>query len=107
MRKLWNNNHADLGMIMTSIIMAIGFAMALLVIFSILGGLSPGDVDGKVAEAIGYRSGTDSYNGTTPVTNATGDLQTNVETFFTVGPIALIVIAAIGILGYVLLLRRK
>ena len=43
----------------------------------------------------------------TPATNATADLQSNIETFFTVGPIALIVVAAVGILSYVLLLRRR
>ena len=102
MRKLLNNKDGDLNMILTSIIIAIMLAISLLVVFNVLSAVNPGDIDESVAEAAGRNTTSD-----TSATNATEDLQTNIETFYTVAPIMLIVIAAVGILGYVLLLRRK
>jgi len=101
MRKLRHNNHADLNMILTAIIVAITLAISVLVVLNVLGAISPGDIDSDVATAAGRNTTLD-----TAATNATESLQTNIETFYTVAPIVLIVIAAVGILGYVMLLRR-
>ena len=107
MRKLLKNQHGDLNMILSSIVVAITLAISIIVVLNVLGAIDAGDTDGRVAEAMGWTSGTDQYNATLPMTNATTDLQTNIETFYTVAPIVLIVMAAVGILGYVLLLRRR
>ena len=118
MRKLLSNNHADMNMIISAVIMAIMFAIGIIVVFNVIGGIS-GDLatlDGELAEAKGWIPGQDdsgvdeaweNYNSSSIASNATADLTSNVETFFTVGPIALIVVAAVGILSYVMLLRRR
>lgn len=80
-------------MILTAIIMAIVFAIGIVVVYNVLASVDATTID---AELTG-----------TPAENATDDLITNVNTFYTVGPIVLIVVAAVGILSYVMLLRRK
>lgn len=104
MKKLLKNSDGDMNMILTAVVLAITFAIGLIIMFNVLGSVG-GDLtslDSDVATAAG-RNTTSS----TTATNATTDLQTNIETFFTVGPIVLIVVAAVGILSYVMLLRRK
>jgi len=92
-------------MILTAVTMAIVLAIALIVVLNVLGAIDPGDIDSRVETA--YEGAGGNTTSGARVTNATEDLQTNIETFFTVGPIVLIVIAAVGILSYVMLLRRS
>ena len=96
MKKLLNNNHADLNMVLTAIVIAITLAIGLIITFNVLAALDTTTVDASFGDA-----------NETPAANATTDLQTNIETFYTVAPIILIVLAAVGILGYVLLLKRR
>jgi hypothetical protein len=93
MKKLFSNQHADMNMILAAIIMGIVFAIGIIIVFNVMGSLDTTSIDANFANS-------------TPSANATQNLQDNVETFYTVGPIALIVVAAVGILSYVLLLRR-
>jgi len=118
MRSLRNNKHADMNMIMTAIIMAVMLAIGLVVVYSVFGGLDLDTVDTKINEDVfgwsnsgdpsdDQNSSWESWNTSKNAANATNDLLNNAATFFTVAPIALVVIAAVGILGYVLLLRRS
>ena len=91
-----------MNMILTAIIMAITFVIGIIVIFNVYQSLDVTDIDADLSSNLGH-NGTDFQD----TANATEDLLTNTETFFTVGPIALIVVAAVGILSYVLLLRRR
>jgi len=93
MRKFLKNKEADMNMILSAIIMAIVFAVGIIIVFNVIAGVDSTSID---ADLTG-----------TPAANATDDLLDNVATFYTVGPIALIVVAAVGILSYILLLRRK
>ena len=43
----------------------------------------------------------------TPAGNSSDNLIANVETFFSIGPIYLVVIAAVGIIGAILILRKQ
>ena len=105
MKKLVGNNHGDMNMILTAVVMAIVFAIGIIIVFNVLGsvGSDLSSLDDALENA---RRGGNTTSGE-PATNATKDLTDNIETFFTVGPIALIVVAAVGILSYVLLLRRQ
>ena len=100
MRKL--TNHADMNMILTAIVMAIVFAISIIIVFNIHAavGTDLDSLDSQVNDATW-----DDSNGEA-VTNSSENILNNVETFYTIGPIALIVVAAVGILSYVLLLRR-
>lgn len=104
MRKFFKNNHADMDMILTAVIMAILFAISIIIVFNVHSALSDdlSTLDAGLETARGDPAGT-----STAATNASNSILTNIETFYTIGPILLIVVAAVGILGYVLLLRRK
>jgi len=118
MRKLLKNTNGDMNMILSAVIMAIVFAIGIIIVFNVVGGISDdlSSLDGDLALAKGLSKGAsdetgineawENYNASTIATNATDDLLSNVETFYTVAPIALIVVAAVGILSYILLLRR-
>ena len=93
LKEFLKNKEADMNLILTAIVIAIVLAIGIVIVFNVLGSIDTTTVDANFAG--------------TPAANATTDLQTNLETFYTVAPISLIVIAAVGILAYVLLLRRK
>jgi len=103
MRKLLELNSADMNMILTAIVMAIVFAISIIIVFNIHAATSADldSLDSSLDTAMGNPAGS-----ATPVTNSSDNLLENVNTFYTIGPIALIVVAAVGILSYVLLLRR-
>jgi len=79
-------------MILAAVVMAIALAIGIIIVFNVIAAVDSSTID---ADLTG-----------TPAANATDNLLTNTETFYTVAPIALIVVAAVGILGYVMLLRR-
>ena len=92
-RCLHKNNHADVNMILTAVVMGIVFAVSIAIIYSVLGGIDYTTIDGSLSG--------------TPAANASDNLQTNLATFYTLGPIAIVVVAAVGIIGYVMLIRKK
>ena len=93
MRPLLKDKKADMNMILSAIVMAIVFSIGIVIVFNVVATVDSTTID---ADLDG-----------TPSANATDDLLDNLSTFYTVGPIALIVVAAVGILSYVLLLRRR
>ena len=80
-------------MILAAVVMAIVFSIGIIIVFNVLASLDTTTIDASIS---GH-----------PSANATGNLVNNTETFYTVGPIAIIVVAAVGILSYVLLLRKR
>jgi len=105
MRKLLHNRHGDMNMILTAITLAIVFAIGLIIVFNVLGSVG-GDLSTLDTSLETARANGNTTSGT-PATNATKDLTDNIETFFTVGPIALVVVVAVGIVSYVVMLRRR
>ena len=113
MKKLWKNNHADMNMIISAVIIVIMLAIGVVIIFNIFAAIDTSTIDATIkgGKITNLGDGQDAYNvswnNTHPAGNATTNLQNNVETFFTVAPIIVIVMAAVGILAYVMLLRRQ
>ena len=87
---------ANVDMILTAIIAGVMFAIAIPIIYSVLGGVDYTTVDSNFGGTT-----------TTPATNASTNVLTNLNTFFTIGPIYLVVVAAVGIIAAVLLLRAR
>lgn len=100
LRKFIKNHQADMNMILAAIVMAIVFAIGIIITYNVIASVDVATIDDDIQAAIGDTAAT-------PADNATEDLLDNLNTFYTVGPIALIVVAAVGILSYVLLLRRR
>ena len=95
MRQLWKNHEADVNMILTAVVMGIVFAISIAIIYSVLAGVNYTTIDPNFGTAA-----------RTPSVNASENLITNLDTFYTLGPIAIVVVAAVGIIGYVMLIRK-
>ena len=93
LRKFLPNKKADVGLIMTAIVMAIVFGISILIVYNVIASIDASTIDSE-------------FSGT-PAQNSTTDLLSNVDVFYSIGPIALLVVAAVGILSYVLLLRKN
>jgi len=91
-KKLLPNKEADMGLVLTAVVMAIVLGVSVLIVFNVIATIDTSEVD-------------DDFSGT-PALNSTDSLLSNVQTFYTIAPIALIVVAAVGILSYILLLRK-
>jgi len=95
MKKLLTNNHADAKMIGSVVGLLITIIIAVLVLYSIAGGIDTTTVDQDLP---GYHNAT---SGNTDATNATDDILDQSATFFQIAPIIAIVVVAVVILGYV------
>jgi len=105
LRNLKEDKKANVDMVLTAVIAAVMFAIAIPILFSILGGLDYTSMDSmNISSEAG--NGT-AIAGDTPATNASTNILTNLETFFTIGPIYIVVVAAVGIIGAILLLRGR
>ncbi len=92
-KKLWKNNEADVNMILAAVVMAIGLSIGIIIAYNVIGSVDTTTIDAGLTG--------------TPAANAASNLINNTGTFYTVAPIALIVVAAVAILGYVMLLRKR
>lgn len=88
MRKLSQDDNANVGTIIVAVATAITIAISIVIIYSIIGGLDVTSID---AELTG-----------TPAANATNSLIAGLSTFFTISPIYLIVLVAVAIIGAIM-----
>lgn len=97
MRKLLNNHEANIGTIILAVATAITIAVSILIVYSVLGGLSTTTIDRNLAAVLNRNTTT-----TKPAGNATLSLIAGLGTFFTLAPIYLVVLVAIAIISAVL-----
>ena len=93
LRSLMKDDFANIDMILTAVIAGIVFAISIAIIYSVLGGIDYTTIDAGLTG--------------TPAGNASDALQTNLATFYTLGPIYIVVIAAVGIIAAVMLIRGR
>jgi len=91
MRKL--NNKGNVDIIIMAVVAAIVIAISLIIVYSVVGGLDTTTID---ADLTG-----------TPSANATDNLLDNLETFYTISPIYIVVLAAVGIIGAIMMIMVK
>jgi hypothetical protein len=89
---LKKNEDASIDMILTAVVAAIVFAISIAIVYAVLGGIDYTTYDGAFAG--------------TPAENASTSLLGNLTTFYNLGPIYIVVIAAVGIIAAVLMVRR-
>jgi hypothetical protein len=97
MRKLLSNQQGNVGTIVLAVATAITIAVSILIVYSILGGMSTSTIDAQLASRLGMNATT--YK---PAGNATKSLIAGLGTFFTISPIYLIVLVAVAIIGAVM-----
>jgi len=97
MKKLreWNET-ANVDMVLMAVVAAVVFAISIAIVYAVLGGID-------------YTTYDASFGGTnrTPAANASDNLITNLNTFYQIGPIYIIVIAAVAIIGAIMVLRMR
>ena len=102
MRKLSENNRGNVQIVLMAIVAAIVLAVSIIIVYSIIAGI---DYD-SLNRGMGW-NGTAGYTtgpgGCKPVTNASGALMTNLATFYSVSPIYIVVLAAIGIISAIMM----
>jgi hypothetical protein len=98
--RLPDDKTGNIEMITMGIVAAVMFAIAIPIVFNVLGSLNITTVDTNLRTAMGETAGF------TPAANATNNLLTQVNSFFSIGPIYLVVVVAVGIIAAILVLRR-
>jgi hypothetical protein len=93
MRSIIKDKMANIDMILTAVVAAIVFAVSIAIVYAVLGGID-------------YTTYDSSLTGT-PAANASDNLITNMDTFYNLGPIYIVVIAAVGIIAAVLMVRMN
>ena len=93
MRSLLKDESADVNMILTAVIAAVVFAISIAIVYAVLGGISYSTYDAGLTG--------------TPAQNASDNLLTNLNTFYNLGPIYIVVVAAVGIIAAVLMIRGR
>ena len=114
MRLFRSNKNGNTDMITMAITAAIMFGIAIILIYSTISGTDlktaqdniNKDIYGRVP-GMGTNASYEAYNVSTPVKNSTNSLLTQVNSFFAIGPIYLIVIVAVGIISALLYLRQQ
>lgn len=89
----------NIEMITMALIAGIMFAISIPIIFNVISSLNISTVDADLQTALGDSA-------TTPAANATNSLLTQIASFYSIGPIYIIVLAAVGIIAAILVLRR-
>ena len=112
MRAFRKSENVDVSLIMQAIVISITMVMGIIIVFAILGGVKVSTFDSQVGRNIGYYikypGGSNvSYNDTKYASNATKYIVSNVGTFFQIAPIMIVVIAAVGLLSYLFILRQR
>jgi ABC-type lipoprotein release transport system permease subunit len=99
-RKLFGKNKADetanVQLILMAVVAAIVLAVSIVIVYSVLGGIDYTSIDAKLLG--------------TPCANASTSLQTNLATFYSVSPIYIVVLAAVGIISAIMMIvitRKK
>jgi len=88
MRKL-NEENGNVQIILMAVVAAIVLAISIVIVYSILGGIDYTSIDAALPG--------------TPCANASDALQTNLNTFYSVSPIYLVVLAAVGIISAIMM----
>jgi ABC-type lipoprotein release transport system permease subunit len=87
---------ANVQLILMAVVAAIVIAVSIIIVYAVLGGIDYTAIDAKLPG--------------TPCANASSSLQTNLATFYSVAPIYIVVLAAVGIISAIMMIvitRKK
>jgi len=96
MKAFLKDTYGDLNMVLTAVIAAIVFAISIAIVYAVLGGISYSTYDANFGGV-----------NNTPAQNASNSLISNLGTFYQLGPIYIVVIAAVGIIAAILMIRGR
>jgi ABC-type antimicrobial peptide transport system permease subunit len=116
-QKFQVEEQGNIEMITMGIVAAVTFAIAIPIVFNVIGSIDITTANDNIKTNVyGLSPGADptddnnrswaEWNNTQPVGNATNSLLVQVNSFFSIGPIYLVVVVAVGIIAAILVLRR-
>jgi ABC-type lipoprotein release transport system permease subunit len=91
-----NNENGNVQLILMAVVAAIVLAVSIVIVYAVLGGIDYTAIDAKLPG--------------TPCANASAALQSNLATFYSVSPIYIVVLAAVGIISAIMMIvitRKK
>ena len=98
---LKTNHDANVTIVLMAITAAVVIAVTLIVVFPLLGSLDTGTIDQDIQETLG-EAGTTYKNTTVPAANATDNIVSQLEIFYDIVPLYIVVLAAVGIISAVM-----
>jgi hypothetical protein len=90
LRSLKENKAGNVQLILMAVVAAVVLAVSIAIVFSVLGGIDYDTVDAGLTG--------------TPAANASVSLSTNLGTFYTISPIYIVVLAAVGIISAIMMI---
>ena len=96
LRKLRSQEAGNVQLILMAVVAAIVLAISIVIVYAVLGGIDYTAIDAKLPG--------------TPCANASAALQSNLATFYSVSPIYIVVLAAVGIISAIMMIvitRKK
>jgi len=100
MKKLWSDKTASVAMVGAAVAIIVTIFVSILIVYNIAASIDASTLDTDLQAATG------NPTTWTPAANATDDTLTQTQTFYTVAPLIVVVLAAVVILGYVTRLGR-
>jgi hypothetical protein len=104
MKKLRSQDTGNVQLILMAVVAAIVLSISIIIVYAVLAGINYDTID----RGMGWNgSAVDLYR---PSKNATGSLMTNLATFYSVSPIYIVVLAAVGIISAIMMIvitRKK
>ena len=106
MRQLFKNKEGNVQMIIMAIVAAITIAVSVVIVYSVMQGFATTNtnIDETLQKNMGYNA---SSSKTRPAYNASVQLQNNLDTFYTLSPILVVVLAAVGIIAAIILIAVR
>jgi cell division protein FtsL len=108
LRKLRSQEAGNVQLILMAVVAAIVLAISIVIVYAVLGGINYVSVDTALGGSYNATSGV--WTGPHPATNASAALQSNLATFYSVSPIYIVVLAAVGIISAIMMIvitRKK
>ena len=101
-------------MILGAVVVMVMLAITIVIAWNVVGSIDTSSLEDTIRENVhGLQEVNDNdaanatWNATLTVGNSTTSITDNMETYYTIAPIMLIVMAAVGILGYIMLLKKQ
>ena len=104
LRNLIKNRSGDMGAVLAAVVTACVLAISIVVVWNIMGAIDASDADTEINDNV---FGNASSTNIKYAQNSTDSITENLETFYSIIPIVLIVISAVAIMGYLLVLRQR
>jgi len=104
LRPMNTEDSANVQLILMAVIAAIVLAVSIVIVYSVMGGINYDTVDTGMGGHYNQTGLPHHWIGPRPAYNASYSLQTNLATFYQVGPIYLVVLAAVGIISAIMMI---